>query len=159
MVGIAVGAGETARARRIAWISSAVGVALTGTIGVIVAVYPPLWLSLFSQNGEVLRVGSTYLRIVAPTYAPLGLGFVLAVAARRGPCAVAVRRLHGAYPFRRRPGLARGRLFPCGGMARLAGMVAASLIAYAAICSLIMFSRGVWRKAAKVERRQAQPPS
>jgi hypothetical protein len=30
-------------------------------------------------------------------------------------------------------------------MAGLAAMVAASLIAYAAICSLIMVSRGVWR--------------
>lgn len=55
---------------------------MTATIGVIVAAYPPLWLALFHHDGEVLRAGSIYLRIVAPTYAALGFGFVLAFAAR-----------------------------------------------------------------------------
>jgi hypothetical protein len=30
-------------------------------------------------------------------------------------------------------------------MAALAGMVAASLVAYAAICSVVMLSRSLWR--------------
>ena len=147
MVGLAVGAGETARARRIAWIASAVGVALTGTIGMIVAAYPPLWLALFSHDGEVLRAGSTYLRIVAPTYAALGFGFVLAFAAQGAG--------HVLWPFvasmvRILIAAGLGWLVVASfgaGMAGLAGMVAASLIAYAAICSLIMLSRGVWRPA------------
>ncbi|WP_407181366.1 MATE family efflux transporter [Bradyrhizobium sp. STM 3562] len=147
MVGIAVGAGDIARARRIAWVASAAGVTLTGTIGLIVAAYPPLWLTLFSHDGEVLRMGTTYLRIVAPSYAALGFGFVLGFAAQGAG--------HVLWPFvasSLRILIAAG----CGwwvvtalgaGMTGLASMVAASLIAYAAICSLIMLSRGVWPPA------------
>jgi putative MATE family efflux protein len=145
MVGIAVGAGEIARARRIAWVSSAVGVALTGIIGVVVALQPLLWLTLFSHDAEVLREGTIYLHIVAPTYALLGFGFVLAFAAQGAG--------HVLWPF-----VASGTriLIAAGlgwlavtrfgaGMAGLAGMVAASLVVYAGTCSLIMLSRSVWR--------------
>ena len=145
MVGIAVGAGEIARARRIAWISSAAGVAVTGSIGLIVAAYPPLWLSLFSHDAEVLRDGAIYLHIVAPTYALLGFGFVLGFAAQGAG--------HVLWPF---VASAARILIAAGlgwiavdgfgvGLAGLSGMIAASLVAYAAICSLIMLSRGVWR--------------
>jgi Na+-driven multidrug efflux pump len=145
MVGINVGAGQIARARRIAWVSSAVGVTLTGTIGAIVALHPPLWLTLFSHDSEVLREGSIYLRIVAPAYVALGFGFVLAFAAQGAG--------HVLWPFvgsSVRILLAAG----CGwiavttfgaGMTGLAAMVAVSLVAYAAICSLVMLLPGVWR--------------
>jgi Na+-driven multidrug efflux pump len=117
------------------------GVALTETIGVIVAAYPPLWLALFSHDSEMLRAGSTYLRIVAPTYAALGFGFVLAFAAQGAG--------HVLWPFvastvRILIAAGLGWLVVASfgaGMAGLAGTVAASLIAYAAICSLIMLSR------------------
>jgi putative MATE family efflux protein len=144
MVGVNFGAGETARARRIAWISAFVGLALTGSIGLIVALYPPLWLHLFSHDAEVLRDGTTYLHIVAPAYAALGFGFVIAFAAQGAG--------HVLWPFIAsliRILLAAG----CGwiavgrfgaGMAGLASMVTASLIAYAAICSIVMFSPSVW---------------
>ena len=145
MVGIAVGAGETARARRIAWVSSAVGVALTGSIGLVVAAHPPLWIALFSRDAEVLRDGATYLRIVAPTYAMLGFGFVLAFAAQGAghvlwPFVASVTRILVAAGL---GWLAVARFDA--GMAGLAAMVAASLVVYAAICSLIMVWRGVWR--------------
>jgi putative MATE family efflux protein len=145
MVGIAVGAGEIARARRIAWVSSAVGVALTGSIGLVVAAYPPLWVTLFSYDAQVLRDGAIYLRIVAPAYAALGFGFVLAFAAQGAghvlwPLVASVTRIVVAAGL----GWLAVTRFDAG-MAGLAAMVAASLIAYAAICSLIMFSRGVWR--------------
>ncbi len=145
MVGIAVGAGEIARARRIAWISCGVGVVLTGVIGLVVAAYPPLWVRLFSHDAEVLREAATYLRIVAPTYAALGFGFVLAFAAQGAghvlwPFVAAITRILVAAGL----GWLAVTRFDAG-MAGLAAMVAASLIAYAAICSLIMLSRGVWR--------------
>lgn len=145
MVGIAVGAGEIARARRIAWVSSAVGVALTGSIGLVVAAYPPLWIDVFSQDPEVLREAAIYLHIVAPTYAALGFGFVLAFAAQGAghvlwPFVASVTRILVAA------GLGWLAVTRFGaGMAGLSAIVAASLIAYAAICSLIMVSRGVWR--------------
>jgi len=147
MVGVNFGTGEFARARRIAWTSAFVGLALTGTIGLIVALYPPLWLTLFSHDADVLREGTTYLRIVAPAYAVLGFGFVIAFAAQGAG--------HVLWPFiasAARVLLAAG----CGwiavgrfgaGMAGLASMVTASLIAYAAICAIVMVSPAVWRRA------------
>jgi Na+-driven multidrug efflux pump len=145
MVGIAVGAGAIARARRIAWISCAVGVVLTGSIGLVVAAYPPLWVNLFSHDADVLREGTIYLHIVGPTYALLGFGFVLAFAAQGAghvlwPFVASVTRILIAAGF---GWLAVTRFGT--GMAGVADMVAASLVAYAAICSLIMLSRGVWR--------------
>jgi Na+-driven multidrug efflux pump len=145
MVGINVGAGEPARARKITWISAIVGIALTGTIGFIVALYPPLWLDLFSHDADVLREGTTYLHIVAPAYAALGFGFVIGFAAQGAG--------HVLWPFiavSARILLAAGggwlavRYF-AGGMATLSGMVAVSLVAYAAICAIVMLSPSVWR--------------
>jgi Na+-driven multidrug efflux pump len=144
MVGINIGAGAVARARRIGWVSACVGLALTGGIGAIVALHPPLWLNLFSHDTEVLREGTVYLRVVAPAYAALGFGFVIAFAAQGAG--------HVFWPFvasLARIAVAAG----CGwlavghfgaGLAALSGMVAASLVAYAAICSIVMLSGSVW---------------
>jgi len=144
MVGINIGAGEIARARRIAWISVIVGVAITGTIGLTVALYPPLWLNLFSRDAEVLREGSIYLRIVAPAYAAYGFGFVIGFAAQGAG--------HVLWPFvasLTRILIAAGCGWLAvgyfgGGMTALAGTVAVSMVAYAAICTIVMLSRSVW---------------
>jgi MATE family, multidrug efflux pump len=147
MVGVNVGAGEMIRARRIAWTSALVGLVLTGTIGLIVALYPPLWLTLFSHDAEVLREGTTYLHIVAPAYAALGFGFVIAFAAQGAghvwwPFVASTARIAIAAGC---GWIAVGRL--SAGMAGLAAMVALSLVAYAAICAIVMLSPAVWRRA------------
>jgi Na+-driven multidrug efflux pump len=145
MVGINIGAGENARARKIAGVSAFVGLALTGGIGAIVALHPPLWLDLFSHDAEVLREGTTYLRIVAPADAALGFGNVF------WPFVASLVRILLAAGC---SWLAVGHFGA--GMAALAGMVAASLIAYAAICSVVMLSRSLWRLDS---RKEVQPPS
>ena len=40
MVGVNMGAGQTARARKIGWVSGIVGMIMTGTIGLLVAIFP-----------------------------------------------------------------------------------------------------------------------
>jgi putative MATE family efflux protein len=149
MVGVNMGAGQTARARKIGWTSGVAGMIMTGTIGLAAAAFPTAWLNLFSHDAEVVHEGATYLRIVAPAYCALGFGFVVSFAAQGtgralGPLAASSARIL----------LAAG----CGwiavskfgaGMAGLAAMVTASLIAYAAICSLIMISPRVWRPEEK----------
>ncbi len=50
MVGVNIGAGQLARARQIAWISSLVGAGVAGGIGLVVAIFPMLWLRLFSHD-------------------------------------------------------------------------------------------------------------
>jgi putative MATE family efflux protein len=77
MVGTNFGAGQQARAQRVAWIGAGVAAGLTGTIGLLGALVPHLWLGLFSTEPAVLAAGTTYLRIVGPTYGFFGLGLAL----------------------------------------------------------------------------------
>jgi Na+-driven multidrug efflux pump len=77
MVGTNVGAGNMARARRIAWVGAGLATAVTGSIGLCGALFPELWLGLFSADPAVLAIGATYLRIVGPTYGFFGLGLAL----------------------------------------------------------------------------------
>jgi putative MATE family efflux protein len=146
MVGVNIGAGQIERAKKIAWTSGLVGLALTGTIGLVVALFPMLWLHLFSHDPDVLRQGATYLRIVAPAYSALGFGFVLAFAAQGAG--------HVLWPFVAsfvRILLAAGLGWIAvgyfgAGMTTLAAMVAASLVAYAALCSVAMIAGSVWQR-------------
>jgi putative MATE family efflux protein len=147
MVGVNIGAGQIARARKVAWTSSVVGLVLTGSIGLIVAIFPLLWLHLFSHDPDVLRQGTTYLRIVAPAYAALGFGFVVAFASQGAghvlwPFVASVTRILVAAGL----GWIAVGYFGAG-IAALAAMVAASLVAYAAICAIAMLSHRVWSPA------------
>ena len=76
MVGTNIGAGRLARAQRVAWVRRTRG-AVTGSIGLLAACFPQLWLGLFSTNLDVLATGKTYLRIVGPTYGCFGFGLAL----------------------------------------------------------------------------------
>jgi putative MATE family efflux protein len=77
VVGTNIGAGYKERAERVAWVGAGLATALTGSIGLFGALFPHLWLSLFSAEPEVLTAGAMYLRIVGPTYGFFGLGLAL----------------------------------------------------------------------------------
>ena len=77
MVGTNWGARQYGRARRIAWTGAITTAIVCGTIGLIVALQPNLWLGLFSDDAEVARFGALYLRIVGPAYLCFGLGLGL----------------------------------------------------------------------------------
>jgi len=77
MVGTNWGAAQYRRAREIAWTGAAIVAALCGTIGLIVAFEPGLWIGLFSNDADVMRLGALYLRIVGPAYLCFGLGLGL----------------------------------------------------------------------------------
>ena len=145
MVGVNIGAGHGARARHIAWISGAMGFLLTGSIGLFVAAFPLLWLHLFSHDADVVAEGVTYLRIVAPAYSALGFGFVVGFAAQG-----AGRVLWLFVAISARISIAAGGGWIAvsyfgAGMLGLAAMITASLIAYAAICTVVMLSDSVWK--------------
>jgi putative MATE family efflux protein len=80
MVGINVGAGDGKRARHIAFVSALIGIGITEAIGLVAAIAPMLWLTLFTHDPEVLALGVTYLTIVGPLYGLYGLGFVTSFA-------------------------------------------------------------------------------
>jgi Na+-driven multidrug efflux pump len=77
MVGTNVGAGQIARAERVAWVGAGLAAGITGSLGLVAAVFPSAWLGLFSTDPEVLAAGSRYLNIVGPVYGFFGLGLAL----------------------------------------------------------------------------------
>jgi MATE family, multidrug efflux pump len=77
MVGTNIGAGQAARAKRIAWTGCAAAAAICLAIGWTVALFPALWLRIFSDDAVVVETGSLYLRIVAPLYPLFGAGVAL----------------------------------------------------------------------------------
>jgi putative MATE family efflux protein len=77
MVGTNIGAGRLARAQRVAWVGAGLAATVTGSIGVLAAGFPQFWLGLFSTHPDVLATGTTYLKIVGPTYGCFGLGLAL----------------------------------------------------------------------------------
>jgi Na+-driven multidrug efflux pump len=77
LVGTNIGAGQKARALRIALIGGALAFAMTETIGIAAAIWPHAWLGLFGHDPRMLETGEAYLRIVGPTYGFFGLGLSL----------------------------------------------------------------------------------
>jgi Na+-driven multidrug efflux pump len=77
MVGINIGAGQLARARRIAWIGAGLAFGLTESIGLAAVAFPHAWIGLFSDDPQVLEMGTLYLWHVAPVYGAVGLGLAL----------------------------------------------------------------------------------
>lgn len=77
MVGHNIGAGQLARARRVAWIGAAIAFGMTEVIGFAAAIFPQAWIGLFSDDPRVLAMGALYLRTVAPVYGAVGLGLAL----------------------------------------------------------------------------------
>jgi putative MATE family efflux protein len=98
MVGINVGAGQAARAARIAWTGALFSTLATAAIGFAAATFPGAWLHLFSSDAGVVDYGSAYLERVAPFYALFGAGmsiyFASQGAGRMGwPFAAGIARL------------------------------------------------------------------
>lgn len=77
LVGTSVGAGRPARAKRVAFAGAAIAAGVCFAIGASAAVWPRLWVSLFSEDPAVLEAGAAYLRIVGPFYPFIGVGIAL----------------------------------------------------------------------------------
>jgi len=82
MVGMAIGAGEVARARRVARTAGGLSALMLGLIGLVVAIAPELWAGLFSREQAVLLAANQYLRLAGPAFAFFGLGLTLYFAAQ-----------------------------------------------------------------------------
>lgn len=77
MVGMAIGAGDVARARRVAWTAGTVSAVNLAVIGAIVALAPDLWAGLFTRDEAVLGHAREFLRIAGPAFPLFGLGLTL----------------------------------------------------------------------------------
>ena len=77
MVGTSMGAGDRARAVRVAWVGASMAAGITGVIGILAALFPLAWLGLFTTDPGVLAAGTRYLTIVGPFYGFFGAGLAL----------------------------------------------------------------------------------
>lgn len=98
MVGMAIGARNFERARRVAWTAGAVSAFKLAVLGAIVALWPDVWAGVFTSEPEVLASAREYLRIAGPAFPMLGLGLTLYFASQgagqmAGPVLAAAARL------------------------------------------------------------------
>lgn len=77
MIGVATGAGDLDRARRVAWTAAAMAFAVAELFGLLLFAAPWQWNAAFSQDAAVLAVGNAYFTVVAPFYGLLGMGLIL----------------------------------------------------------------------------------
>ena len=77
LVGTNIGAKQFVRAQRLAWSGALMAGGIAALIGVIVAIAPDLWLTLFTRDPGALASGRTYLHIVGPAYGFFGLAMAL----------------------------------------------------------------------------------
>jgi putative MATE family efflux protein len=77
MVGMAIGAGMVARARKVAWTAGAASALTVGAIGLIVAVQPVLWVSMFTSDPGVTAAAYSYFAWAGPAFGFFGLGTCL----------------------------------------------------------------------------------
>jgi Na+-driven multidrug efflux pump len=77
MIGMAVGAGLVARARKVAWTAAAVSGLVVGLVGLIVAIKPALWVSLFTRDPGVTLAANSYFTWAGPAFGFFGIGACL----------------------------------------------------------------------------------
>ena len=77
LVGTNIGAGQQARALRVAWIGAGMAFVMTEAVGLLAAIFPGAWLGLFGTDPAMVASGTAYLRSVGPAYGFFGGGLAL----------------------------------------------------------------------------------
>lgn len=135
MVGMAIGAGNVARARRVAWTGACLSGVLIGAIGLVFSLWPSIWAGLFTSEPAVLAAAGAYLGIAGMAFPAYGFGLCLYFASQGsgkilGPVLAGTVRLVvvavGGWWL-----VATGQSF-----AALALLVAAGMLAYGAATAL-----------------------
>ena len=150
LVGTNIGAGQRARALRIALVGGGLAFALSETIGLAAAIWPQAWLGLFGDDTRMLAAGTAYLRSVGPAYGFFGLGLSLYFASQG-----AGRLLWPLFAGLIRLVIAVGggyvALRLSGSLGWVFAALAAGLVAYGMLLSSAIAS-GVWFRRAAIGR-------
>src|ERR1700676_2563498 len=77
MVRVAVGAGLVTRARQVAWTAAAASGLTVGLVGLVVAIKPSLWVSLFTSDPGVTAAANAYFAWAGPAFVFFGIGACL----------------------------------------------------------------------------------
>lgn len=147
LVGTNVGAGQLARAQRIAWTAAGLAIGFTGVLGLFASAWPTGWTGLFSTSPDVQRAAATYLCIAGLAYPFLGLGLPLSSAFQAGgrtmwPLLATVGRVVVVAAG----GWTAVRVLEAG-LAGLGIVAACGLMVYGTTLALA-FRAGAWRTAA-----------
>lgn len=142
LVGTAIGAGMVARAREATWMAARLAGAVMAVIGLMMALFPEVWVAMFTSDPATTAAAAQYFHVVGPFYGFFGAGmslFFSSLAAGR----VAPMLLAGAM---------RLVLVVVGGAVLVAiaapigavfALIAAGMVAYGALSILIVW-RGDW---------------
>jgi putative MATE family efflux protein len=153
MVGTNVGAGQHARAVRIAWTGAMISALAVGAIGIVAALFPQAWIGLFSREAAVTAAGAPYLTRLGPFYwlygASMALYFASQGAGRMAwPFAAGVVRLLLL--------IAAGSLYGANSLETVYWIVVAGFILFGGTIAFGMASGRAWGRAFAA-RRAAQP--
>jgi putative MATE family efflux protein len=77
LVGQNLGANKPDRAERSAWVTGGVNVVLLSVFGLIMILFPGVFIRFFTDDAEVIRTGITGLRIVSAGFMAYGMGMVM----------------------------------------------------------------------------------
>jgi Na+-driven multidrug efflux pump len=148
LVGTNIGAGQNARALRVALVGGALAFGLTEAIGIAAALWPEVWLDLFGRNPAMLATGSAYLREVGPFYGFFGLGLALYFASQGAgrllwPLLAGFARMFVAL------GLGALALHVTGSLTWLFACLGIGLLTYGCIVTAAV-ARGTWFRASAV---------
>lgn len=98
MVGMAIGAGLVARARQVAWTTGCAAGLTVGAVGLVTAIWPLLWVSLFTSDAGVRAAATTYFALAGPGFGFFGFGTAMYFASQgatkvAGPVLASTMRL------------------------------------------------------------------
>jgi putative MATE family efflux protein len=77
LVGTAIGAGMIGRARDAAWIAARLAAGVMAAIGVMMALFPEIWVALFTKDAATMAAAAQYFHWVGPVYGFFGAGMSL----------------------------------------------------------------------------------
>jgi Na+-driven multidrug efflux pump len=113
---------------------------------VLLALWPGLWVALFTDDPESFSAGAQYLHLVGPAFAFQGLGLALYFASQGAgrvawPIAATVLRfvicVGGAWWVMRSANPTLGRVYAC---------IAVGMVSYGGLTAFALW-RGAWRAA------------
>jgi putative MATE family efflux protein len=77
MVGMAIGAGNPARARRVAWTGATLSACLIAVVGIVAVIAPDLWARIFTDDPAVRAAAGEFLRWAGLGFPFFGFGLCL----------------------------------------------------------------------------------
>lgn len=97
VVGTSIGAQNADRAEEVGWVGAGMSFVLGGVIGTLLAVFPHIWIPIFTDDPVVYDTAKRFIQIVGPCLAIHGVGWALYFAsqgagAMRGPVTALIAR-------------------------------------------------------------------